>query len=256
MMLTITSQKISRIGEGNLEGNSLFAYVFFITLIILYSYWVFFRNQPAFTQERLKIKKLIERNLFRMLETKNIDSEPILDYEFPIYDIEASFENPPEIVRLFESLKLTLKIKNLSEKPIEKLNIEVSSSYGLRIRERNFEISLEPEEIREIEIEMESKYSGNQYLNVKLFSYEVLKYVRFSFQVLRDIGFSKLECLKILGLKENSTKREIKKRRNYLAKKYHPDSNTKLTREEREKAEERMKQINLAYERLKELKVV
>src|SRR5436189_3109697 len=57
----------------------------------------------------------------------------------------------------------------------------------------------------------------------------------------------------ILEISENATQEEIKKTRDELAKKYHPDkflASSICSKSEREEAEVRMKEINEAYDTL------
>ena len=61
---------------------------------------------------------------------------------------------------------------------------------------------------------------------------------------------SRVEALKIMNLNNQATKDEIKKAYRVLAKKYHPDTVDTLERKFKETANERMVQINNAYDYL------
>ncbi len=56
------------------------------------------------------------------------------------------------------------------------------------------------------------------------------------------------DALKILGLNNNYTEGELRKRYYALAKKYHPDALINKTEVEKREATEKLKKINLAYE--------
>jgi DnaJ-class molecular chaperone len=57
----------------------------------------------------------------------------------------------------------------------------------------------------------------------------------------------KEEAYKILGVKENATELEIKKRWHYLNKQYHPDKSRHLSDLEIKMREDDCKKINEAY---------
>ena len=57
---------------------------------------------------------------------------------------------------------------------------------------------------------------------------------------------------KTLGIKKSATLDEVTKARKVLALRYHPDKNSSLEEKEKMKAEEKMKEINLAYGRVSE----
>ena len=65
---------------------------------------------------------------------------------------------------------------------------------------------------------------------------------------------SNLNCYQILGIDKNATLEEIKKAYHKLALQWHPDKWVNKSQEEKKQSEEKMKQINEAYEVLSDPK--
>ena len=64
----------------------------------------------------------------------------------------------------------------------------------------------------------------------------------------------KRDFYEVLGINKNATDEEVKKAYKKLAKKWHPDGFATDTKEKQKEAEEKMKDINEAYEVLKDPK--
>jgi DnaJ-domain-containing protein 1 len=61
-------------------------------------------------------------------------------------------------------------------------------------------------------------------------------------------GGSRAEALRVLGLDANATPEEIKRAYREMTKKFHPDVHAGSSRDVQELAEEKMRQVNAAYE--------
>lgn len=145
--------------------------------------------------------------------------------------------------------KMRLTLENTSAEPLT-LFLDVSPSLGCDVFLPERRIVMSGRGSAEIFFEVKI-HEGQQSITAQITSDDGEPLFSQTHTFLPAPPLSAQGYLDILGLKEGATKLEIKRRRRQLAKKFHPDKETK--RKEREQMLEKMKEINRAYTALKEL---
>jgi hypothetical protein len=147
--------------------------------------------------------------------------------------LSAALLGIPDSINLFDNTQATLRVENCSKTTLKKVHVMCGNSWAF---------SLEPQSYRDIPIKLDTLYAGNHKLTARVYCKQWELRIFCWYRVFQYIPSKKEKYLKILGLRPGATREDIKKARNRLAKKYHPDVE--------EGHEEKMKEINEAYQRL------
>lgn len=152
--------------------------------------------------------------------------------ELPI-PLSAELRGVPEFLNLFEKVEAVLRVENHGKETAKKICVLGSDTWTF---------SLKPGEHMEIPILLDTLCAGIHKVSARVCYRQWKLHVYCIYRVFLRKVSQKEKYLKILGLKPGATGEEIKKARNKLAKKYHPDTG--------EGHEEKMKEINEAYHQL------
>lgn len=139
----------------------------------------------------------------------------------------------PESINLFDDVEAVLRVKNNGKFRLKNVKVAWGSTLTF---------SLEPGAYKDIPIRIDTYFAGKHHIKAHVFCKHWEIYVHCMYRVFQRKISPKEKYLKILGLKLGASPKEIKKARNKLAKKYHPDVETGN--------EEKMKEINEAYNQL------
>ena len=135
----------------------------------------------------------------------------------------------PESLNLFDNSEAILRVENRGKEPAKKIRVLGADTWI---------ISLEPGEHVDIVLPLDTLCAGIHKVSARVY-YKQWKVTASCIYHVFLRKSSQNKYLTILGLKPGATLEEIKKARNKMAKKYHPDI--------KEGYEEKMKQINEAY---------
>jgi DnaJ-domain-containing protein 1 len=147
--------------------------------------------------------------------------------------LSAVLQGIPESINLFEDVNAMLRVKNMGKTRLKKIKVVWGSTLTF---------SLEPGAYKDIPIHLDTYYAGKHQLKARVYYKHWELYIHCMYRVFQRKISPKEKYLRILGLKLGASTEEIKKARNKLAKKYHPDTETG--------DEEKMKEINEAYHQL------
>ena len=139
----------------------------------------------------------------------------------------------PDSINLFEAVQVTLRVTNCGKTRLKKIHALCGNSCTF---------ALDPGAYHDITLKLDTLYAGEHQLKARISCKKWEIHIFCSYRVFQRIFSKKEKYLRILGLKPGATREEIKKARNLLAKKYHPDLEQGY--------EERMKEINEAYRQL------
>jgi hypothetical protein len=139
----------------------------------------------------------------------------------------------PETINLFDNIEAILQVKNCGKLHLKKVHVVCGNTWT---------VSLKPQVHIDIPIRLDTLYAGRHQLKAHITCKQWELHIFCMYRVFQRKLSQKEKYLKVLGLKPGATSREIRKARNKLAKKYHPDTGNGH--------EEKMKEINEAYNNL------
>ncbi len=147
--------------------------------------------------------------------------------------LSAELLGVPESLNLFDTAEAVLRVENRGKETAKKICVLGSDTWIF---------SLKPGEHIDIPIPLDTLCAGIHKVTARVYYKQWKLNVYCIYHVfLRKISQND-KYLKVLGLKPGATLEQIKKARNKMAKKYHPDMG--------EGHEEKMKEINEAYHQL------
>ncbi|MBU7040667.1 MAG: J domain-containing protein [Theionarchaea archaeon] len=147
--------------------------------------------------------------------------------------LSAAFLGIPETINLFDEVQAVLRVTNVGKTRLRNVRVICGSVWTL---------SLEPDAHTDIPFKLDTLRAGNHSISARV-CYKQLEVTILCFYhvFLRKLT-QKEKYLKILGLKAGASRKDIRRARNRLAKKYHPDKEMGNV--------EKMKEINEAYRQL------
>jgi hypothetical protein len=147
--------------------------------------------------------------------------------------LSAAFLGVPETINLFDDVEAVLQVKNVGKIRLKNVRVIWGSVWTL---------TLEPDACTEIPFKLDTLRAGNHSICARVCYKQWEVTILCLYRVFLRKLTQKEKYLGILGLKAGASRRDIKKARNRLAKKYHPDKEMGN--------EEKMKEINEAYRQL------
>lgn len=147
--------------------------------------------------------------------------------------LSADLSGVPDSINLFDKVEVTLRVENCGKTPLKNVHVMCGNSWV---------VFLKPEDHIDIPITLNTLHAGKHQLTARIYCKQWEIRVFCWYHVYQRIISQKEKYLKVLGLKAGATREEIRKARNRLAKKYHPDVEDGY--------EEKMKEINEAYRQL------
>lgn len=153
--------------------------------------------------------------------------------EIPSNPLTAIFVSIPESISLFDTVWGILRISNTGKDALKNIYVLCGSSWTF---------SLAPGDSRDVPIRLDTNQLGNQQVFAHIYCKPWELRVVGWYRVFQKIMSQKNKYYSILGLHPGATKKDIRRARNRLAKKFHPDVIPGH--------EEKMKEINEAYKKL------
>ena len=153
--------------------------------------------------------------------------------EMPSNPLTALFIGIPESISLFDTVWGTLRVSNTGKSYLKNIHVLCGSTWTF---------SLHPGDSKDVPIRIDTNQLGKHQVNAHIYCKPWKFNVVGWYRVFQKIISQREKYYSILGLKPGATRQDIRKARNRLARKYHPDVIPGH--------EEKMKEINEAYKKL------
>ncbi len=144
--------------------------------------------------------------------------------------LAAAFLGMPDYINLFDTVDVVLQVKNCGTIHLKKIRVACNDIWTF---------SLKPGDTIDIPLKLDTSFVGRHQLSARIYCRHWELHLLCMYRVLQRKLSQREKYLKILGLKPGATAKEIRRARNRLAKRYHPDLGGSY--------EEKMKEINEAY---------
>jgi hypothetical protein len=145
----------------------------------------------------------------------------------------AELRGVPESLNLFDNSEAVLRVENRGKETAKKIRVLGADTWIF---------SLKPGEHIDIVMPLDTLCAGVHKVSARVYYRQWKVSVSCMYRVFLRKDTKENKYFTILGLKPGATLEEIKKARNKMAKKYHPDI--------KDGYEEKMKEINEAYHKL------
>jgi len=153
--------------------------------------------------------------------------------EMPSNPLTAIFIGIPESISLFDTVWGTLRVSNNGKSNLKNIHVLCGSSWTF---------SLHAGDSRDVSIRIDTNQLGSHQVNAHIYCKPWKLNAVGWYRVFQRIISQREKYYSVLGLKPGATKQDIRKARNRLARKFHPDVIPGH--------EEKMKEINEAYKKL------